>query len=69
MQVKTTRCVDCKHPSDDHSAYRGLCLHAGCSCTNDIHSAWVHRRVSGLLIPDLEHIQRVGTPGVKEVLS
>ena len=69
MQVKTTRCVDCKHPSDDHSAYRGLCLHAGCSCTKDISSANPRRYVSGLLFPELKHIQRVGTPGVKGVLA
>ena len=69
MKVKRTLCVDCDHPADDHSVYRELCLHAGCPCTNDIHSAQVHRRVSGLLIPDLEHIQRVGTPAVKEVLA
>lgn len=69
MQVKTARCAYCMHPSDNHSAYRELCLHAGCSCTQDISSANPRRYASGLLYPVLKHTQRVGTPGVKEVFA
>lgn len=33
MHVKRHKCKACGHPSDDHSAYRDLCLHEGCNCT------------------------------------
>ena len=32
MRVKRHKCDTCAHPSDDHSAYRDLCLHGGCDC-------------------------------------
>ena len=36
MKVKYRLCTECKHPLDDHSAYRPICLHEGCSCKVDI---------------------------------
>ena len=36
MKVKRTLCTECKHPLDNHSAYRPDCLHKDCSCTVDI---------------------------------
>lgn len=32
MKVKYMLCTECKHPLDDHSAYRPICLHTYCSC-------------------------------------
>ena len=32
MKVKRRLCKKCKHPLDDHSAYRPICLHEDCSC-------------------------------------
>ena len=36
MKVKYRLCTECKHPLDDHSAYRPICLHEDCSCKVDI---------------------------------
>ena len=36
MKVKSMLCTECKHPLDDHSAYRPICLHTYCSCKVDI---------------------------------
>ena len=36
MKVKRTLCTECKHPLDNHSAYRPICLHKDCSCKVDI---------------------------------
>ena len=36
MKVKRTLCTECKHPLDNHSAYRPTCLHEDCSCKVDI---------------------------------
>lgn len=36
MKVKYMLCTQCKHPLDDHSAYRPICLHTDCSCKEDI---------------------------------
>ena len=36
MKVKRHKCKACGHPSDDHSAYRDLCLHEGCDCTTSL---------------------------------
>ena len=33
MRVKKYKCPDCKHPADDHSVYRPICLVKGCDCT------------------------------------
>lgn len=32
MLVKIRKCGKCKHPADDHSAYRERCLHKKCRC-------------------------------------
>ena len=36
MKVKRTLCTECKHPLDNHSTYRPICLHEDCSCKVDI---------------------------------
>ena len=36
MKVKRRLCTECKHPLDNHSAYRPICLHTDCSCKEDI---------------------------------
>lgn len=36
MRVKRHKCKACGHPSDNHSAYRDLCLHEGCGCTTSL---------------------------------
>ena len=36
MKVKRRLCTECKHPLDNHSAYRPVCLHEDCSCKGDI---------------------------------
>ena len=36
MKVKRMLCTECKHPLDNHSAYRPICLHKDCSCKVDI---------------------------------
>ena len=36
MKVKRALCKECKHPLDNHSAYRPICLHNDCSCKVDI---------------------------------
>lgn len=33
MIIKKEKCLVCKHPKDDHSVYRDLCLINGCECT------------------------------------
>ena len=33
MRIKKLKCTDCKHPADDHSVYRPICLVKGCDCT------------------------------------
>ena len=33
MIIKKEKCLVCKHPKDDHSVYRNLCLINGCKCT------------------------------------
>ena len=33
MKVKRRLCTECKHPGDDHSVYRPICLVKGCDCT------------------------------------
>ena len=32
MKVKRTLCTECKHPLNNHSAYRPTCLHSDCPC-------------------------------------
>ena len=36
MKVKRRLCLDCKHPVDDPSVYRPICLVKDCSCKVDI---------------------------------
>ena len=36
MKEKYMLCTQCKHPLDDHSTYRPICLHTDCSCKEDI---------------------------------
>ena len=36
MKVKYRLCTECKHPLDDHSVYRPVCLHKDCACKVDI---------------------------------
>lgn len=49
MHVKRHMCDACAHPSDDHSAYRNLCLHDGCNCTHST-EAFPYQGLHGLLL-------------------
>ena len=49
MLIKRHKCNTCAHPSDDHSTYRDLCLHAGCDCTRST-KTFPYQGLKGLLL-------------------
>ena len=62
MIVKRRLCKKCKHPLDDHSVYRPICLHKDCACKVDIPDTGSPGFV--YLLDDLSQLNQLEVSGV-----